>query len=327
MTMPKTMQTLVVMMEPTEDAYDTPLKGGNMILNRFCIDEDAGFELFGVNDLRKSSWELRHGNSHGNRESKRKVKGKEYPFLWSHFILRSLIFTNNSLSSQKERRDKEVINFTLHKISKNVAEDVAEDADIKIHFVYAGYYYSYHDYEDKLKSFILDGMKKNKIKSIMVTSLHLRRWELITHEKMKSFCKGKEIVKDSVNDDLESLFQNIRLGKEPDERVETYFLPKLTQEELELVKRRDPSYLSTFYSPNPDVSDADMKLSESDSKYIKIWSHRRTFAIENSSENSSENSFKNWSEYSSSYSSRTSSENLYGNWSENTSLYSYISGL
>ena len=106
MTMPKTMQKLVVMMEPTEDAYDTPLRGGNMILNRFCIDEDAGFELFGVNELRKSSWELRHGNSHGNSsklgrpgdkfKSKRKVKGKEYSFLWSHFILRSLIFTNNS---------------------------------------------------------------------------------------------------------------------------------------------------------------------------------------------------------------------------------------
>ena len=34
---------------------------------------------------------------------------------------------------------------------------------------------------------------------------------------MESYCKGEEDEKDSVNDDLESLFENIRLGKEPDE--------------------------------------------------------------------------------------------------------------
>jgi len=46
--MTKIMQNLVVLTEPTEDAYDVSLKGGNMILNRFCIDEDAAFELSGV---------------------------------------------------------------------------------------------------------------------------------------------------------------------------------------------------------------------------------------------------------------------------------------
>ena len=48
------MQNLVVLMEPSEDAYFTPLKTGNMILNRFCIDEDAAFEISGVNYLKKS---------------------------------------------------------------------------------------------------------------------------------------------------------------------------------------------------------------------------------------------------------------------------------
>ena len=38
--MSKKMQNLVVLMEPSGDAYNTPLKAGNMILNRFCIDED-----------------------------------------------------------------------------------------------------------------------------------------------------------------------------------------------------------------------------------------------------------------------------------------------
>ena len=84
--MSKTMQNLVVLMEPTDDLYDTPLEVGNMILNRFCIDEDAAFEFSGVKYLKKSSWELRHGNfsSKGRRnlsknrfEEQRKVKGKE----------------------------------------------------------------------------------------------------------------------------------------------------------------------------------------------------------------------------------------------------------
>ena len=106
---------------------------------------------------------------------------------------------------------------------------------------------------------------------------------------MESYCKGEQDSKDSVNDDLESLFENIRLGKEPDEEVETYFLPKLTEEELELVERRDTSYLDTFSSGNPDVDETEMMLSESDSKYVFGWSSRRTYVIENSSKKSLKN--------------------------------------
>ena len=40
-------------MEPSGFAYHMPVKGGNMYLNRFCIDEDAAFELSGVHYLRK----------------------------------------------------------------------------------------------------------------------------------------------------------------------------------------------------------------------------------------------------------------------------------
>ena len=70
--MSKKMQNLFVFMEPTEDAWQTHLKAGNMILNRFCIDEDAAFELSGVNYLEKSSFDM--------EEYKRKEKGKEYSF-------------------------------------------------------------------------------------------------------------------------------------------------------------------------------------------------------------------------------------------------------
>ena len=98
---------------------------------------------------------------------------------------------------------------------------------------------------------------------------------------MESYCKGEEWMKDSVNDDLESLFAYIRLGKEPDEFVNTYFLPKLTEEELELIEEKDPSYLKTFKFPYPDVLEFEMMLSESDSKYVYTWGWRKTFAIKN----------------------------------------------
>ena len=55
--MSKTKQNLVVFMDPSEEAYPISLKGGNMILNRFCIDEDAAFELSGVYYLKKTRYD------------------------------------------------------------------------------------------------------------------------------------------------------------------------------------------------------------------------------------------------------------------------------
>ena len=117
---------------------------------------------------------------------------------------------------------------------------------------------------------------------------------------MESYCKGEKDLKESVNDDLDSLFENIRLGKEPNEEVLTYFLPKLTEEELESVEKRDTSYLQTFVLS--DIAYVDKTgavriqnmfkdgvidgVSESDSQFVQGRCYRRTFVIENSSENS-----------------------------------------
>ena len=74
--MSKIMQSLVVLMEPSEESWNTSLKCGNMILNRFCIDEDAAFELSGVNYLNTSSEKIVYGRE--RFKEKTKVKGKEY---------------------------------------------------------------------------------------------------------------------------------------------------------------------------------------------------------------------------------------------------------
>ena len=130
-------------------------------------------------------------------------------------------------------------------------------------------------------------MSKYKVNSVMVTMTFMWREEIITKEAMEKYFKGEEYQKNSINDDLESFFEDIRLGKEPDELVETYFLPKLTEEEMELVETKDKSYLKTYFEGangvNPDVAEAQMKLSESDSKFAHGFSLRKTFTIENPS--------------------------------------------
>ena len=150
--------------------------------------------------------------------------------------------------------------------------------NIETHFVYAGYRYL----DDKLKSMILKGMKKYKIRKVMMTIINMSRKNLITEEKMKNYCKGKELEKESINDDLDSFFEDIRLGKQPKDWAGTYFLPKLTEEELKLVETKDSDFMETFYSKmDADVTNAEMKLSESDSKFVHCYGWRETFTIEN----------------------------------------------
>ena len=73
--MSKVMQNLVVFMDPSELAAETPLKVGKMALNRFSIDEDAAFELLGVNLKLNLNYQA---NSY--------LKGIENLFLRSYFI-------------------------------------------------------------------------------------------------------------------------------------------------------------------------------------------------------------------------------------------------
>ena len=153
---------------------------------------------------------------------------------------------------------------------------------MEIHFVYAGDYYHFCR-RARMRSFILNGMDNYKIKRVLVTRIHMHRKRLITKEVMENFCKGKEDSrKESVNDDLERLLEDIRLDKELVGLVHTYFLPKLTKEELKLVERKDYDFMHSFWDKmGADVDKSEMMLSESDSKFVFGYSCRTTI-IENS---------------------------------------------
>ena len=98
---------------------------------------------------------------------------------------------------------------------------------------------------------------------------------------MGNFCKGKEAYKDSVNDDLESFFQDLQLGKNISLFNITYFLPKLTKEELILVETKDEKYRKTFSLNLIDVDETKMMMSESKSKFVAGFCLRDTFKIYN----------------------------------------------
>ena len=53
--MSKNMQKIVLFIEPSDDAYSTPLKIGNLFMNRFSIGEEANFEIVKILELGKSS--------------------------------------------------------------------------------------------------------------------------------------------------------------------------------------------------------------------------------------------------------------------------------
>ena len=95
---------------------------------------------------------------------------------------------------------------------------------------------------------------------------------------MEKNCKrGK-----SVNDDLDSFFEGIAIGEELDDYIYTYFSPKLTKEQLELVARKNADFIDTFdFNMRADVTKSEMAASESTSKFVRCNGMRQTFIIKN----------------------------------------------
>ena len=178
--------------------------------------------------------------------------------------------------------------------------------DLLPHFIYCGNQY----YDDNLGfespfgstifqpfgSTILNAMKCHGILSSLLTMLRMTREHLITTETVKkAYVEGKIFHWDdpvvSLNDDLENLLieienQNleefkISEEKRRGEKFEIFFTPKLTNDELELVQRKDKEHFKTYsYYENPDVNIEEMKRSNSNSKYLFVYCERITVSLE-----------------------------------------------
>ena len=128
-----------------------------------------------------------------------------------------------------------------------------------------------------MKQIVLEKMTKFRINNLMTTNMAMTKTRLITKEKRDDLYLGTDRnFKESINDSIETLLENIRLGHLPNEDLTLYFTPRLTEEEMQLIERKDPDYLQTFSGWNPDVNEASMKNSKSDSKFCYTYCTRET---------------------------------------------------
>ena len=159
------------------------------------------------------------------------------------------------------------------------------------HIIYAGpYNLDWIDWEPD----VLQKIVEVDLESSTMTFLYMYRDLLITKEKMKQICTGKGYrqkdhetltggvtYKDSVADDMEAFFEDVRLGRTPLPMAWTYFVPELTLHEMELVENKDQEYFRTFkWLYNADVNETEMNSSSASSKYVSGYCRRKTIAIE-----------------------------------------------
>ena len=184
-----------------------------------------------------------------------------------------------AIKISQEKIFEEAIKSSFKIINKH------RDGSLEPHFIVAGEYYSNfnHGNIDRLKQFIRDQMKLYQMKSVMVTAVYLKKDSLITQEKMESYSNGENKYRRiSMNDNLETLFEELQQAKYPSFGVETYYLPKLTKHQRALVDSKDVFFCSTFYDKKSlDVAKKRTKLPVSDSNELFILGecHRRTFRI------------------------------------------------
>lgn len=179
-------------------------------------------------------------------------------------------------------KDKNVFDSGFRIIS-----DYGED-NFMPHFIYCGMHYFWDD-EDQLRSTFLDKMKNYGIRTAILTMLNMWRGNLVTKETVKNAYDGK--LKDnifwgdgkSINDDLDNFFIKLEKNEIEEEWVNSFFTPKLTEEELKLVEERNEQHLNTyedhFHGINPDVNLEEMKKSDSASKYVHGPCIRQTFYL------------------------------------------------
>ena len=152
-----------------------------------------------------------------------------------------------------------------------------------------------------IRNNILTAMENFGIRSSILTVLHQTRNELITKERTKQAYKGElknfrysddvpsvwSSYEASMNEDLESLLENLQSGDTiNEEMVHSYFLPKLTNEELKAMKETRIRGLYAHLETNDtipiwshfikDIDPEKMKKSNSSDRYLHCTCWRWT---------------------------------------------------
>ena len=156
------------------------------------------------------------------------------------------------------------------------------------HFIYSSNNY-YLNYEKFLEMFRAK-MEEYGIPSLVLTTLAMFRRYIISKETHKEAYAGKlknnlrwEDYEGSVNEDLESFLEHLTNKEAKEEMVKTFFTPKLTEEELELVAANDLEHLKTYYSYGEHVTltpdDEEMNRSDSKDRFVHARCVRKTIVL------------------------------------------------
>ena len=127
-----------------------------------------------------------------------------------------------------------------------------------------------------------------------MTLVYMYRDLLMSKERMEQFYRGEisrqvnhltptggDRYQNSINDDLDSFFEDIKFGNPPLAMAWTYSLSKLTEEELKLVEMKHRGYFQSFrWLDDADVNEDEMSLSQSDTKFVSAYCRRKTISIE-----------------------------------------------
>ena len=162
--------------------------------------------------------------------------------------------------------------------------------DLDTHFIFAGNNHKdhddYHGNYQELETILRNKMNKYRIKSALLTWVWMNRQRLVSKKTMKDYYKGRfeskeGFDKESVHDDLDSFFQRLQQGENPDgDDVLTFYMPQLTEDELKLVNEKNHDYLETIFSLEPDLNEADLAITDSDSRFIHGICSRTSFMVD-----------------------------------------------
>ena len=195
----------------------------------------------------------------------------------------------------QERADIKIIDSAFKLIKNHRYQD------LKPHFIFAGEYYIFNQIFRIIDRFKYK-MKKYNIEQVMMTMVHLWRDHLVTNKDMKHIYKEGTLVQSltepsrrsqieiSVHDDLESYFLKLTSQDESkdevnEELVWTYFLPKLTSEEMKLLKSQNTDFLKTFDRANPEIlekmeDEETMEINKTKSVFVSGGCIRRTVLLD-----------------------------------------------
>ena len=147
----------------------------------------------------------------------------------------------------------------------------------------------FYQNENILHSLVFEQLKKHSIKSAMITVLLMYKNYLMSKEKMEEFFDPERYTgedmwypRDSINDNLENFVDQICQKTEREHSTETFFVSKLTKEEMKLFESKDEEHMETYFrGSRADVSAREMQLSESKSKYVNAHCSRTSLMVKN----------------------------------------------